>query len=132
MKWKEDRQSININLRGRLKQLSPSAEEFVFHTDICFGNGLLGSKLLKDRSQESSLVQIFVPPTIPGCISHAHIRSSGPAHCHSLLISLTLSMHRLLTLTRIRLTSLPARPCRASHDPGRPSWPYHDLILTRP
>ena len=60
MKWKEDRQSININLRGRLKQLSPSAEEFVFHTDICFGNGLLGSKLLKDRSQESSLVQIFV------------------------------------------------------------------------
>ena len=45
---------------------------------------------------------------------------------------LTLSMHRVLTLTRIRLTSLPARPCRASHDPGRPSWPYHDLILTRP
>ena len=28
MKWKEDRQSININLRGRLKQLSLSAEEF--------------------------------------------------------------------------------------------------------
>ena len=60
------------------------------------------------------------------------IRSSGPARCHALLIPLTLSMHRVLTLTRIRLTSLPARPCRASHDPGRPSWPYHDLILTRP
>ena len=60
------------------------------------------------------------------------IRSSGPARCHALLIPLTLSMHRVSTLTRIRLTSLPARPCRASHDPGRPSWPYHDLILTRP
>ena len=97
-----------------------------------FGNGLLGSKLLKDRSQESSLVQIFVPPTIPGCISHARIRSSGPARCHALLIPLTLSMHRALTLTRIRLTSLPARPCRASHDSGRPNWPNHDLTLTRP
>ena len=60
------------------------------------------------------------------------IRSSGPARCHALLIPLTLSMHRVLALTRIRLTSLPARPCRASHDPGRPSWPYHDQIQTRP
>ena len=60
------------------------------------------------------------------------IRSSGPARCHALLIPLTLSMHRALTLTRIRLTSLPARPCRASHDSGRPSWSNHDLTLTRP
>ena len=45
---------------------------------------------------------------------------------------LTLSMHRVLTLTRLRLASLPARPCRASHDSGRPSWSNHDLTLTRP
>ena len=57
--------------------------------DICFQ---VGNGLLEDRAQDSPLVSIFAPPTIPGIISHARIGSSGPTLSHASLIPLTLTL----------------------------------------